>query len=238
MGRLGVRDREELCALITLARELPCVRLEGLYTHLACADAPGDDYTREQQRRFEDLTHGLGEGLTLHAANSAGALRYPSLWYGAVRAGIALYGCPGVETALPLRPAQRWTCRATLVKTLPPGEGVSYGAAFRTGRETRVMTLPVGYGDGYRRMLSGRAWVLVRGRRAPLIGRVCMDQCMADVTEIPGAAPGDEVVLLGTQREERISPEEMAAWLETIPYEVMLAPTARVPRVYQGDPDA
>lgn len=233
MARLGLRDAQSLTSLISLAQSLSGVRLAGLYTHLACADEPEDDYTPLQQARLDallDVARGLN--LPVHAANSAATLRYPALLHQSVRAGIAIYGCPGVDTPLPLRPAQRWICLAVQARILPAGECVGYGATFRTERETRMLVLPVGYADGYRRSLAGKAQVLVRGRRAPVIGRICMDLCMVDVTDIPGATAGDEVVLLGAQGEHRITPEEMAGWMDTIPYEVMLAPSARVPRRY------
>ena len=129
-------------------------------------------------------------------------------------------------------PAMRWATRGVYVKTIAPGERVSYGGLFTAQRETRVMTIPVGYADGYRRAITGRGCVLVRGRRAPVIGRVCMDQIMADVTDIPDAQQGDEVVLLGAQGNEMISAEEMAQWIGTISYEVVCSPSPRVPRVY------
>ena len=126
----------------------------------------------------------------------------------------------------------RGVTRAVYVKTIAPGDQVSYGGTFTAARDTRVMTVPVGYADGYRRGLSGKGCVLVRGQRAPILGRVCMDQIMVDVTDIPGAQVGDEVVLLGAQGEDCISAQEMADWLGTISYEVLCSPSARVPRVW------
>ena len=148
------------------------------------------------------------------------------------RGGIALYGCPPVPEATGLRPAMRWITEAVYVKTIHAGDRVSYGGTFEAKKDTRVMTVPVGYADGYRRGISGKGCVLVRGRRAPILGRICMDQLMADVTDIPDVVPGDEVVLLGRQGEECVSAQEMAAWLDTIDYEVLCSPSARVPRVW------
>ena len=236
MGRLGVRDAEAACALAQAVLAQPALRLAGAFTHFACADAPDDAYTVLQRERFEAMLAVLAaRGVPIplrHAANSAAVLRFPWAQYDLVRCGIALYGAPPVATACVLRSAVRWVTRAALVKEIPAGEAVSYGATYRAQRPTRVMTLPVGYADGYRRALGGVAQVLVRGVRAPIIGRVCMDQCMADVTDVPGCAAGDEVVLLGSQGAQRIDVSEMAAWLNTIDYEVLLAPGARVPRVY------
>ena len=173
--------------------------------------------------------------ITRHAANTASIFRYPQAHADMVRGGIALYGYPPVPEAKGLRPAMRWVTRAVFVKTIAPGERVSYGGLFTAQRETRVMTVPVGYADGYRRGLSGRGCVLVRGRRAPILGRVCMDQIMVDVTDIPGAQAGDEVVLLGAQGNDCIDAQKMADWLGTISYEVLCSPSARVPRVWLGE---
>ena len=167
-----------------------------------------------------------------HGANTASIFRYPQLHADMVRGGLALYGYPPVPEATGLQPAMRWVTRGIYVKTIAPGDRVSYGGTFEATRPTVVMTLPVGYADGYRRGISGKGCVLVRGRRAPILGRVCMDQMMVDVTDIPGAREGDEAVLLGRQGEEQIDAEEMAAWLDTISYEVLCSPSKRVPRVY------
>lgn len=234
MGRLGVRAHG---AAQMLAREIAKsshLRLQGVFTHFACADELDEAYTRMQCARFEDMLAALApvwdRWPLRHAANSAATLRFPFAHYDLVRTGIALYGAPPVSTRLDLRPAMRWVTTAVLVKDLPAGESVSYGATYTASSARRVMTLPVGYADGYRRVLGNRAQVLVRGRRAPVIGRVCMDQCMADVTEIPGCEAGDEVVLLGSQGEACITTRELAGWMETIDYEVLLAPSGRVPR--------
>ncbi len=236
MGRLGVRGEAEAVRLAREIAGMPELRAEGVFTHFACADEPErDDYTRMQMRRFEAVLAALErEGLRpalRHAANSAATLRFPMTHYDLVRTGIAMYDAPPVGSDAALRPAMRWVTRASLVKEIEAGESVSYGAAFTAARPTRVMTLPVGYADGYRRALAGQASVLVRGRRAPIIGRVCMDQCMADVTDIPSCAAGDEVVLMGAQGDAAISAEELAGWMGTIAYEALLAPSARVPRV-------
>lgn len=234
MGRLGVRDPGAAQTLARTIADSSHLFLEGIFTHFACADEREEAYTRMQCARFVDMLTGLGQVLErlpiVHAANSAATLRFPFAHYDLVRTGIALYGAPPVGTLLDLRPAMRWVTAAVLVKDLPAEESVSYGATYTAGSPRRVMTLPVGYADGYRRVLGNRAHVLVRGRRAPVIGRVCMDQCMADVTEVPGCEAGDEVVLLGKQGEACITVGELASWMETIDYEVLLAPSSRVPR--------
>ena len=224
MNRIGVRTAEEAQALT------------GCFTHMATADEPDPTGTLRQIERFEALCKAVkavhpGE-IICHGANTASIFRYPQLHADMVRGGLALYGYPPVPEATGLQPAMRWVTRGIYVKTIAPGDRVSYGGTFEATRPTVVMTLPVGYADGYRRGISGKGCVLVRGRRAPILGRVCMDQMMVDVTDIPGAQEGDEAVLLGRQGDEQIDAEEMAAWLDTISYEVLCSPSKRVPRVY------
>ena len=146
-----------------------------------------------------------------------------------------MYGYPPVETDMLLRPVMSWRSRVTFVKEIGEGEAVSYGCTFRADRPTRVATVACGYGDGYHRAASGKAEVLIRGRRARVIGRICMDQMMADVTGIPDVAPGDEVVLIGNDGEEAITAEDVARWAGTISYEVLLAATGRVHREWIHD---
>ena len=236
MNRIGVRTAEEAQALTRLIDSLPGVALTGCFTHMATADEPDSTGTLRQIERFEALCKAVkavhpGE-IICHGANTASIFRYPQLHADMVRGGLALYGYPPVPEATGLQPAMRWVTRGIYVKTIAPGDRVSYGGTFVATRPTVVMTLPVGYADGYRRGISGKGCVLVRGRRAPILGRVCMDQMMVDVTDIPGAQEGDEAVLLGRQGDEQIDAEEMAAWLDTISYEVLCSPSKRVPRVY------
>ena len=206
---------------------------------MATADEEDGGATLRQIERFEALCAAIASvhpgKITRHAANTASIFAYPQAHFDMVRGGIALYGYPPVKEAQGLRPAMRWTARAVHVKTIQPGDRVSYGGLFEAKEETRVMTVPVGYADGYRRGLTGKGCVLVRGQRAPILGRVCMDQIMVDVTHIPGAQVGDEVVLLGAQGNDIIDADEMAAWLGTISYEVICSPSARVPRVYVNE---
>ncbi|MBX7213524.1 MAG: alanine racemase [Thermoflexales bacterium] len=236
MNRLGVRPEDALDALQRL-RALPGLRLEGLYTHFATADAADERDTRAQLAAFNAVvaaTAAAGLRPTwVHASNSAATLRHPAARFDLVRCGIALYGIdPDVETPAPpeLRPALSLVTRVTQVKTIPAGAAVSYGGRWRATRPSRIATLPIGYADGLRRVPAWRE-VLLRGRRAPIVGRICMDYCMVDVTELPDAQTGDEVVLLGSQGNERIRIEDVAGWLGTIPYEVACALGGRVPRV-------
>lgn len=231
MGRIGVRDARAMDAVVAAADGAQGVALTGVFTHFATAGTGDVAFVREQHARFMPLAARLSgrPGLAVHAANSAATLRYPFAHHDLVRTGIAMYIAPGP------RPAMRWVTRAVQVKTVAPGETVGYGRMFAAGRPTRVMSLPVGYADGYHRQIGGRGAALVRGRRAPVIGCVCMDQALLDVTDIPGAQAGDEVVLLGAQGGEVITAAELGAWCGMIDYEAVLSPAARVPRVYTDD---
>lgn len=239
MCRIGVREEEEAMALARLIDSLPGVVLDGCFTHMATADEDERADTDRQIARFYALCDAIASvhpgKITRHAANTASIFRYPEAHADMVRGGIALYGYPPVPEAKGLRPAMRWVAHAVYVKTIHAGDRVSYGGLFEAKRETRVMTVPVGYADGYRRGITGKGCVLVRGRRAPILGRVCMDQIMVDVTDIPDAQAGDEVVLLGAQGGEMIDADEMAGWIGTISYEVICSPSARVPRVYKNE---
>lgn len=234
MGRIGVRTAEEEKKVLQAIQDSPHVHLTGAFTHFADADGDDDAYSVFQMQAFEKLRSHLPAGILVHAAASAAGIRYPQARYQMVRQGISLYGCPPVPQTPPVIPALSWHTEIVHVKTIQPGDCVSYGCMFRANRETRVATLPVGYGDGYHRALSQRAQVLVGGRRCPVIGRVCMDQIMVDVSALPHALAvvGAPVVLMGRQGEEEITAGEMAAWAGTISYEMLLSPSERVPKVY------
>ena len=240
MGRIGVR-LDELPAFLDAVRRLPALEMEGVFTHFAKADETDKTSARLQMRRFDDgwrMIQQAGFAPRLRGlANSAGAMELPASHADMARIGISLYGLyPSAEVnpaTVRLMPVMRWKTRIAHLKTLPAGEAVSYGGMFITQRPTVVATLPVGYADGFRRRLWKLGWtVLIRGQRAPIIGRICMDMCMADATDIPGAAVGDEVVLIGTQGNETISADEMAAALDTINYEITCLVGKRVPRVF------
>ncbi len=238
MGRIGVRDGKALSALVEAVSASPHLRLKGAFTHFATADGADLSYTRQQVAKFRALAEPLKAahpGFLLHAANSAALLRCPEYAFDMVRAGIALYVNPRLpdDAGEGLAHAMSWETQAVHVKEIDAGETVSYGRQFTAERPTRVMTLPVGYADGYHRSIGGKGRALVRGQSAPVIGRVCMDQTMLDVTDIPGAAVGDPVVLLGAQGNERITAGEMGAWCSMIDYEIVLSPTSRVPKAYR-----
>lgn len=234
MSRIGVRTDEELARLLQAWKDTPEVEMEGCFTHFCVADTD-PEFTARQNARFDEMlaaVHAAGFAPIAHAAAST-AMLDPACAHDMVRAGIALYGScmPGLEDVL--GGAQTLSTRPSRIETIRAGETVGYGRTFTARRDTRVMTIPIGYGDGYPRILSNRASVLVRGQRAPIIGRVCMDMLMADVTDIPGAAMDDEVVLLGSQGNDRITADELAELAETIPYEIMLGFLPRIPRVVE-----
>ncbi len=241
MGRLGLLP-EEAVMLIKAINELPAVRLEGCFTHFAVADIVDKNYTQRQLMLFKWLLSKLKEeGIIfpwLHAANSGAIIDFPETHFNLVRAGIILYGhYPSQKVSkerLNLQPVMTLKTRIVSVKKLPAGAYVSYGCTYLTKGPTLVATLPVGYADGYSQLLSNRAQVLIRGRRAPIIGRVCMDHCMVDVTSVPGVQIGDEVVLFGRQEGNLLTVEEVAAWMGTINYEILCLISGRVPRLYQA----
>ncbi len=237
MGRLGLLP-DQIVPFVEEIRALPCLDLEGIFTHFSVADAEDLEYTRWQLSRFQDVLERLaGIGMHfryVHCGNSAALLRLPETRFNMVRLGIAMYGLrPSPHVALPegFRPALAWKTTIAQVKTLPPGSYVSYGNTYRTQGEETIAVIPVGYADGFRRAPTHWQEVLVRGRRAPIVGRVCMDQTMINVSHIPNVRVGDEVVLIGRQGEDEITAEEVADWLGTINYEVVSEILARVPRV-------
>lgn len=233
MSRVGLVGMAELEEMLELIRACKHVKIEGIFTHFASAlDDP--EFTREQNARFlraVERVRQMGYRPIAHAANSEAMLADETLWHDMVRPGIAMYGASVRHLCPELLPAQRLVSRAVRIERIAQGETVGYGRTFETARDTVLMTLPVGYGDGYPRTLGGRAAVLVRGRRAPVVGRVCMDMLMVDVTDVPGVTTDDEVVLLGAQGDLRITPDELAMLAGTIPYEIMLGFTQRVPLV-------
>ncbi|MBI4355204.1 MAG: alanine racemase [Candidatus Omnitrophica bacterium] len=237
MGRLGLWHEEAAATILPWTRYKHVV-LEGLYTHLACADEDAEA-TREQLAAFACVVEKL-EAAHLaiplkHTANSAAAVAFPDSHWNLVRPGLMLYGLYPNETLrhrIPLRPALTWKSRITFLKQVPAGRAISYGRTHITKAATAIATIPVGYADGYSRHLSNRGVVLVRNTAAPVVGRVCMDHLMIDVGRVSGAAVGDEVVLLGAQDGVAITAEELATLAGTIPYEIVTAIAGRVPRLY------
>jgi alanine racemase len=240
MGRLGIRAEEvgEVLALVREILALPNLTLEGIFTHFAMADTYDQTHARMQLARFHRVLEALErEGLRpplVHAANSAALLSLPEARFDMVRPGVALYGLnPSDEVLLPqeFRPALAFKTSVAQVKVIPAGEAISYGCTFVTKQPARIAVLPVGYADGFRRAPGNWGSVLLHGQEAPLLGRVCMDQCMIDVSHIPQARVGDEVVLIGRQGRAALTAEMVAQRLGTSSYEVVSAILARVPRV-------
>lgn len=238
MHRIGVTDDAMLSEVLDAFDECPHVSMDGVFTHFAKSEAD-PDFTHLQAKRFDAFVAQIraqGYNPIVHAANSAATLDYPELQYDMVRFGIALYGChPDAKRTegSGLTPAMSLVTYISNLKTIAPGEGVSYGLRFIASRPTRVATLPVGYGDGYKRCLTGKTDVLIGGVRCPQIGTICMDQMMVDVSEVPNVAVGDEVVLIGRQGNEKITADELADKAGTISYEILLSFSDRVPRVYE-----
>ena len=230
MGRIGIRTEKEKEQVMKTLRECPHVKLGGAFTHFADADdgEDGERYTEQQFRRFLELTDGLPEDVIRHCCNSAAIHRHPEMHLDMVRAGISLYGYPPVKTDMRLEPCMTWTATVSYVKELAPGSYVSYGRTWQANRTIRAATVTCGYGDGYHRSASGKACVLIHGRRAAVIGRICMDQMVADVTDIPDVKPGDEVILIGREGHEQITAEDLAKWSGTISYEILLSVGSRV----------
>jgi alanine racemase len=237
MNRLGLRyDNLQRTLPELIASEN--LEIEGLYTHFATADNPDSPLMEEQRARFERVRAQLAaEGVRprlVHAANSAALLRDSRVWYDFVRPGLLLYGVipPPLASTLALRPALSLRSRLVAVKHIRAGEIVSYGARFVADRPTRIAVVPAGYADGLDTRLEGRGIALVRGRRARVVGAVCMDMLMLDITDIE-AYPGDEVVFLGTQGDDRIEVREMASAIGTIPWEILCRLGSRIERRYQ-----
>lgn len=241
MSRIGFQATREDAAVCARIAALPGLRAEGLFSHFATADCA--DLTRARQQAelfaaFDGYLKELGVEIPIrHLDNSAGLMNFCSP-YEMVRSGIVTYGMyPSDEvdpTLLGLTPALSWVSRVTHIKLLPPGRQISYGGTCTTTVPTMVATVPVGYADGYRRSLSGRFYVLIHGKRAPILGRVCMDQMMVDVTAIPETALGDPVTLVGADGPERITVEQIAAAADSFNYEFVCGISRRVPRVYRS----
>lgn len=240
LGRFGLLP-DEVLPFVRALRELPGLLLEGVFTHFATADEVDLSYTRRQfsiYLQVLDRLHDAGISVAVrHTANSAATLALPETHLDMVRCGITIYGLrpsADVKMVVPLRPAMSLKSRIARLRTLPAGSCISYGCTYVTSRPTVVALVPIGYGDGYRRGLSNKGQVLVHGQRVPILGRVCMDQFMIDVTEIPDAREGDEVVALGRQGRRKIDAEELGAWVGTNNYETVTAILPRVPRVYRA----
>ncbi|ACL68930.1 alanine racemase [Halothermothrix orenii] len=240
MGRIGVRPREAV-GFVKKVNSLSNIKIEGLMTHFASADERDKSYTYEQWDKFKQVLDGLNK-LRIdipikHSSNSAAIIDFKKFGLDMVRPGIMLYGLKpsrDLINNIDLKPVLTWKTRIVYLKEVPPGTGISYGTTYVTNRKSKIATLPVGYADGYPRILSNQGQVLVRGRKAPIRGRVCMDQIMIDVTEIPDVRVGDEVVLIGEQGTQKISATDIAEKADTINYEIVCGISQRVPREYKN----
>jgi alanine racemase len=241
MGRFGLLP-EEVVDFARDLQDLPALLLEGIFSHLATADEADPTFSRQQLRVYQEVlaaieTAGIHIPLK-HLANSAAALRLAPAHYNLVRLGIAMYGLPPsneVNWPVTLRPAMTLKTRLARLRVLPAGASVGYGRTYITADPTAIGLTPVGYGDGYPRLCSNRGAMLVRGQRAPIVGRVSMDQTSLDVSGIEGVALHDEVVVFGRQGQAEITATEVAGWAETINYEIVTGLAARVPRIYVRD---
>jgi alanine racemase len=236
----------EMDALVRFAesvRLLPGIEVEGLFTHFAAAEEGDRTFTQQQYDALMEASARLPWIAVRHCSASASILNAPDMVLEMVRAGLGIYGyepAPGIAAGVELRPALSLKSRVARVIDVTPGATVGYGRTWRAERTSRIALVMCGYADGLRRALSNRGSVLIRGRRAPIAGRVAMDMCMADVTDIAGVAPEDEAVIIGSQGGERIDADELAALADTISWEILAGISARVPRVYLrgGEPVA
>ena len=239
MNRYGLLP-DEVLDFLRFARSLPGIILEGIFTHFATADSLDQTHIRKQLSVFNDVLSALTAAAIsipfIHTANSGAIMRLPEGHFNLVRPGIAFYGMhPSSEwpPVFEIHPALALKSRIVRLRKLPVGAGISYGRTYITEKPTLAALVPVGYGDGYHRILSNRSQVLVRGQRAPLLGRVCMDQFVIDVTHIQGVKMDDEVCLLGYQAGSHISAEEVATWAGTINYEITTSLLPRVHRIFK-----
>ena len=240
MSRIGFSDTEESACVVREIAGLPDLSIEGLFTHFARADE--EDVSPalvqlERYERFAELLEEKGVNIPLHhCSNSAGIIRMPQANMNLVRAGITIYGIyPSDEVErepVPLKPAMELISHVSYIKDLPAGAAISYGGTYVTERPSRIATIPTGYADGYPRLLSNKGSVLIHGKRAPIRGRVCMDQFMVDVTDIPDVSKGDRVVLMGQDGDDAITADELGALSGRFPYELICCISPRVPRVY------
>jgi alanine racemase len=241
MSRVGIMPDEDGLFFVEQLIHTEGIAVEGIFTHFARADETDKGPAREQLSRFldfvEQIEKRLGYAIPVkHCSNSAGILELPEANLNMVRAGITIYGLwPSEEVSrevISLRPVLSLKSHVVYIKEVGAGVPVSYGGTYVTERKTLIATIPVGYGDGYPRSLSGKGYVLIRGKRAPILGRVCMDQFMVDVSQIPGVSQGDEVTLIGKDKEEEITMEQLGALSGRFNYELACNLGERIPRIY------
>ena len=240
MTRIGVSPDEKGLAFVQAVQRLPGISVVGLFSHLSCADMADKTYTREQLARFDFFVELLEKNHisipVKHVCNSAGIMEFDDHRYDMVRAGIILYGLyPSEEVrkeALELAPAMEWKTHVVNIMEPEMNRGISYGATYVTDHPCRIATISIGYADGYPRSLSNKGWVLIHGKKAPIVGRVCMDQTMVDITDIPDVKMEDVVTLIGRDGEEHISVEDMADLSGSFNYEFVCDVGQRVKRIY------
>ncbi|ERK29177.1 alanine racemase [Clostridium intestinale] len=240
MGRIGFLPNEKGMEAVRQISKLPNINIEGIFTHFSTADEADKTYSLEQLAKFNKFVDDLeNEGIKInikHASNSAGIMDLPEAHFNAVRPGIIMYGYyPSnevIKERLDLKPALTLKTSVVHVKTLPKDMYISYGRKYKTDKERVIATLPIGYADGYTRALSNKGKVIVNGKLASIVGAVCMDQCMIDVTDVGTVKVGDEVILLGEHGNTRFNADDLAELLDTINYEIICMIGRRVPRVY------
>ncbi|MBU6390888.1 MAG: alanine racemase [Planctomycetota bacterium] len=238
MGSIGVMYHKAV-EFIKYIKDMKGLFIDGIYTHCSCSDEKESEYTYLQIKRFKDVLAAL-DAIEVrvplrHMANSGAIIGYPDAYLNMVRPGLSLYGLypsEDVPRDIGIKPVMSFKTRIIHIKDMEPGDFVSYGRTYRVTVPTRVATLPLGYDDGYNRLLSNHGKVIIKGVKVPIIGRICMDQCFVDVTSIKDVSVGDEVVLYGRQGQETISIESIANQLNTISYEVVCNMSKRVPRIY------
>lgn len=243
MGRIGFLPNDESAQEVYNIYMLPNIIMQGIFCHFSTADEKDKTYTYDQVKKYDDFYEKLKEKkvniIMRHIANSAAIIDLPETHYEAVRPGIILYGYyPSNEVNkknIDLKPAMTLKTNVVHIKILPPGEYVSYGRKYKTERESVIATLPIGYADGYTRLLFQKGKVILKGKFAPVIGRICMDQCMIDITDIKGVEIGDEVILIGEDGNNKFTADTVAELIGTINYEVICMISKRVPRVYIKD---
>lgn len=241
MHRTGVRAGEDLNDLLCAIKECEFLKVKGVFTHFAQSDTCEKEYTNMQAAEFNkavlQIKNTIGDCGLVHASNSGGILSYPEYKFDMVRAGIACYGyypSQQIQRSIKLKPVLSFKTAIAVINKLKKGESVSYGSSFVATKDMLVAVLPVGYGDGYKRLLSNKAEVLVGKKRAKIIGTICMDMLMIDVTDID-AHVGDEVILIGENEFDVISADELAEHAQTISYEILISITQRVPKVYLNE---
>ncbi|MBQ4068726.1 MAG: alanine racemase [Lachnospiraceae bacterium] len=243
MSRIGFKDNEKSIEIISRISKMPGINIEGIFTHFYASDESDKEPAKVQYRRFTRFINSLENiGINIpvkHCSNSAAIMDLDEFNMGYVRAGIAMYGLMPSESiinkSIALKPALEWKSHVIFVKEIEAGTGVSYGATFVADKQMKIATVPIGYGDGYSRALSNKGYVLIRGKKAPILGRVCMDQFMVDVTEISEVCIDDEVTLIGKDGEYEITAQELGAMANSFNYEVVCDISKRIPRIYFKD---